>query len=213
MIQKTIFCNLLVCLLFIAGCKGKVNQPGLTSSSSSSSTAIVPKLGGDSAALRASLTEQADSTDDETGQDAVAKVKKHRRHHKKHKNNGGGAHNNNSNNNDAVIGTVGGIAGAAATQGKSNITNPKIPAKVVKVYEYVKANHKAPAGYVGGRTFGNFEHRLAATDAGGRKLNYQEWDVNPKVQGVNRGAERMITGSDGSAWFTNDHYKTFIPIK
>ncbi|MGO9868230.1 MAG: ribonuclease domain-containing protein [Rhodomicrobium sp.] len=44
-------------------------------------------------------------------------------------------------------------------------------------------------------------------------MTYQEWDVNPRVPGVNRGAQRLVTGSDGSAYYTDDHYKTFTQIR
>ncbi len=71
----------------------------------------------------------------------------------------------------------------------------------------------APEGYEGGRTFGNYEHRLPAADHSGRRIKYREWDVNPHVQGVNRGVERLITGSDDSAYFTSDHYEHFTKIR
>ncbi|WP_425552676.1 ribonuclease domain-containing protein [Kribbella alba] len=38
-------------------------------------------------------------------------------------------------------------------------------------------------------------------------------DVNPKVKGVDRGSERLVTGSDGSAWYTTDHYQSFFPVR
>ena len=53
-------------------------------------------------------------------------------------------------------------------------------------------------------------HRLFELD---RAIAYQEWDVNPKVEGVNRGTERLVTGSDGSAYVTADHYRTFTKIR
>ncbi|MFC0182364.1 ribonuclease [Pseudarcicella hirudinis] len=93
-----------------------------------------------------------------------------------------------------------------------NDRNTEIPDKVYKVLEYVQRNGNAPEGYVGGRRFGNFERLLPANDSAGNKIQYQEWDVNPKVNGRNRGAERLITGSDGKAYFTNDHYRSFIEI-
>ena len=62
-------------------------------------------------------------------------------------------------------------------------------------------------GYVGGRRFGNFEHHLDDKDAQGKRIQYQEWDVNRKQQGKNRGAERLVTGSDGKAWYS----KTITP--
>jgi ribonuclease T1 len=94
-----------------------------------------------------------------------------------------------------------------------NAANTAIPAKVYKVLEYVKKNNESPVGYVGGRVFQNRERVLASKDASGSKIKYQEWDVNPKKQGKNRGAERLITGSDGRAWYTENHYQTFVEVK
>lgn len=85
----------------------------------------------------------------------------------------------------------------------------KIPQKVYEVLKYIKENGTAPDGYVGGRKFGNYEKHLPQKDENGRRINYQEWDVNPKKQGRNRGAERLVTGSDGRAYFTKNHYKSF----
>ncbi len=89
----------------------------------------------------------------------------------------------------------------------------KIPQKVYDVLAYVKATGRAMDGYVGGRRFGNFENHLPRSSTDGRPIQYQEWDVNPKFQGRNRGTERLITGSDGRAWYTNDHYNTFTEVK
>ena len=47
----------------------------------------------------------------------------------------------------------------------------------------------------------------------GNRIEYKEWDVNPKKPGKNRGAERLITGDNRSAYYTKDHYKTFIQFK
>jgi len=69
-------------------------------------------------------------------------------------------------------------------------------------------NGRTPKGYVGGRVWHNRERRLPS---GG---NYHEYDVNPKVRGKNRGAERIIIDIDRkSGWYTADHYRTFIPIR
>jgi dienelactone hydrolase len=88
-----------------------------------------------------------------------------------------------------------------------------IPDKVFKVLEYVDRHGEPMAGYEGGRSFGNFERRLRITDDKGRRIRYREWDVNPLRPGVNRGAERLITGSDGRAYYTDDHYSTFKRIR
>ncbi|MEO6837704.1 MAG: ribonuclease domain-containing protein [Ginsengibacter sp.] len=91
--------------------------------------------------------------------------------------------------------------------------NSGIPQKVYEVLKYIRANHQAMDGYVGGRVFTNREKIVPQEDNNGNPITYQEWDVNPKVQGQNRGTERILTGSDGRAWYTNDHYQTFKEIK
>jgi ribonuclease T1 len=98
------------------------------------------------------------------------------------------------------------------TQNTDN-SNTAIPTKVFTVLEYIKANNSAMDGYVGGRVFTNREGNLPREDAQGNGIDYQEWDVNKKVQGQNRGTERICTGSDGRSWYTNDHYRTFKEIK
>jgi ribonuclease T1 len=98
----------------------------------------------------------------------------------------------------------------ASDNGTTSITNQgDIPAKVLTVLDYVLKNNEAPNGYVGGRNFGNFEGHLPKTSSNGQRIKYQEWDVNPKKQGKNRGTQRLITGSDGRNWYTDDHYATF----
>lgn len=92
-------------------------------------------------------------------------------------------------------------------------TNVHIPQKVYDVLKYIKANHRAMPGYVGGTLFSNREKVLPQEDSLGNSIQYHEWDVNPKIQGQNRGTERIVTGSDGRSWYTSDHYQTFTEIK
>jgi ribonuclease T1 len=61
-------------------------------------------------------------------------------------------------------------------------------------------------GYVGGREFHNRERRLPA----GR---YREYDVHPRLSGQDRGPERLVVEqSTGRAYYTGDHYRTFVPL-
>jgi len=90
----------------------------------------------------------------------------------------------------------------------SNSTNTKqffavVPQKAYTVADYVAKNGRAPQGYVGGTVFQNREGLLPQGTA------YKEYDVNPKVSGQNRGAERIVIGSDGSRYYTGDHYASF----
>ena len=88
-----------------------------------------------------------------------------------------------------------------------------IPEKVYDDLKYIRENNRAMPGYVGGRVFSNREEILPREDNNGNPILYHEWDVNPKIEGQNRGTERIITGSDGRAWYTNDHYQSFKEIK
>lgn len=61
-------------------------------------------------------------------------------------------------------------------------------------------------GYVGGRAFQNREHRLPPG-------HYREYDVNPRIRGRSRDAERIVIEQDtGKAYYTDDHYRTFTPL-
>lgn len=89
------------------------------------------------------------------------------------------------------------------------VSDGKTRAHVLETLEYVLEHNKAPEGYAGGRTFQNREGILPR----GPLLRYQEWDVHPKSPGENRGAERLLTCSDGSAYYTDDHYRSFVKLK
>jgi ribonuclease T1 len=106
------------------------------------------------------------------------------------------------------------IQTAPSAQNNDDANNANgIPKKVYEVLAYIRANHHAMEGYVGGRIFTNYENVVPQQDDNGNRITYQEWDVNPKIQGVNRGTERILTGSDGRAWYTDDHYRTFKEIR
>ncbi|WP_067886085.1 ribonuclease domain-containing protein [Nocardia vaccinii] len=68
-------------------------------------------------------------------------------------------------------------------------------------------------GTKGGDQWMNRGGSLPETDSSGKAISYREWDVNPKKRGQTRDAERIITGSDGSAYYTGDHYKTFTRMR
>jgi ribonuclease T1 len=91
--------------------------------------------------------------------------------------------------------------------------NDEIPEKVYTVLKFIKEHQEAPEGYVGGREFKNRENQLPMYTNDQEKIQYQEWDVNPKIEGQNRGKERLVTGDDERNWYTNNHYKTFTQIK
>ena len=84
--------------------------------------------------------------------------------------------------------------------------------KVQGILDRIRAKGAPLPGYKGGSVFGNTDRILPELDAEGNQITYREWDVNPNIQGVVRGAERLVTGSDGSAYHTGNHYRSFLQI-
>jgi guanyl-specific ribonuclease Sa len=110
-----------------------------------------------------------------------------------------------------------------AAQGGSNETtpaipsaNPAVPANVLTMLSYISATGDAVFGGQGGGDFRNDGRGggqvLPQTTPQGSPIQYREWDVNPAPTGK-RDAERVITGTDGSAYYTSDHYTSLIKIK
>ena len=92
-----------------------------------------------------------------------------------------------------------------AAQSSKHPDTANVPAKALQVLQYVRANGQAPEGYVGGRVFENREGRLPADG------DYREFDVDP--HNGQRNAERIIVEwNTKKAWYTGDHYQTFIPM-
>ena len=79
--------------------------------------------------------------------------------------------------------------------------------KAKDLFEAIQQHEgKALPGYIGGRRFQNRERRLPPG-------HYREYDVNPKVRGRSRDAERIVIEQDtGRAYYTGNHYRTFIPL-
>lgn len=94
----------------------------------------------------------------------------------------------------------------------SKLINENIPQKAFQFCDLIKKNKFPKNEYVGGRKFKNLERNLRIKDSFGKKINYQEWDINKKIKGKNRGKERLVSGSDGTCYYTNNHYKSFILV-
>jgi ribonuclease T1 len=95
-------------------------------------------------------------------------------------------------------------AAAGATEVAPDVQVPQKARDVLAEIE--RRLGEPPPGYVGGRTFQNRERHLP-------RGSYREYDVNPKRRGVDRGPERIvIERRSGRAYYTPDHYETFIPM-
>lgn len=105
--------------------------------------------------------------------------------------------------------------------GGGGVGEPPVPQNAQDTLNQIDAGKwpgsaNAP-GTSGGGNFRNVtpngQQPLPTMDASGMPITYQEWDVNPRAPDAGRDAERIITGSDGSAWYTTDHYRTFHRIR
>lgn len=85
-------------------------------------------------------------------------------------------------------------------------TRADVATKAYETLRYVEShNGDPPPGYAGGTTFENREGRLPM----GR---YKEYDVDPRAPG-GRNADRLVIDQEsGKAYYTSDHYDTFIPL-
>lgn len=67
-------------------------------------------------------------------------------------------------------------------------------------------------GTAAGSKYLNKDGLLPKVDADGNAITYKEFDVNNKLPDSTRDAQRFVKGSDGSVYYTDDHYKTFTKI-
>lgn len=92
-----------------------------------------------------------------------------------------------------------------------------LPMDVQEVY-YKYKNHGWQGNFPGspemkaGKKWENLDQDLPILDSVGRSITYQEWDLDQKIINEDRTKRRFVTGSDGSAYYTNEHYSEFIKI-
>jgi RHS repeat-associated protein len=101
---------------------------------------------------------------------------------------------------------------AAKPQGMAAVAATNRIAVIEMVLARARAGKPPLKGWAGGKLFENDGRAGSATlpkgvDDQGKPITYREWDLGPKSSG--RGPGRLVTGSDGSAWETDDHYSTF----
>ena len=68
-------------------------------------------------------------------------------------------------------------------------------------------------GTAAGKKFRNADNVLPATNQHNTPITYKEFDVNNKLPSQGRDGKRFVRGSDGSVYYTEDHYKTFKKIE
>ncbi|WP_367129214.1 ribonuclease domain-containing protein [Saccharothrix sp. HUAS TT1] len=69
--------------------------------------------------------------------------------------------------------------------------------------------------YVGGMQFNNSGGAMilpVVDNTTNAQIHYREYDIRPFTFTYERGGERVVVGSDGNQYYTDDHYKTFRRI-
>ena len=96
------------------------------------------------------------------------------------------------------VGYAAGVAIGTVATSKTTSTSKGLD-RFQKTLKTVKETGNPPEGYKGGRSFqnhgGDGYQTLPKIDSKGNPITYKEWDVNPKIQGQNRGGRTI------SNWF------------
>ena len=125
----------------------------------------------------------------------------------------------------AVLGAAGGKLPAGATLGNtarlSGWVPKSIPAEsqavIRDIQRYGVEAQGAGSQFRGPSVPEAFENSgknggyiLPAVDSSGNRIHYREWGTVQSRSNPNPGGERIVTGSDGSIYYSPTHYQTFI---
>ncbi|SFR24408.1 Guanyl-specific ribonuclease Sa [Lentzea waywayandensis] len=83
----------------------------------------------------------------------------------------------------------------------------KLPAEAAKTWKLIEAKGPFPYPRNDGVTFENREKRLPQQKSG----YYKEYTV-PTPNSPDRGARRIVTGSEKEVFYTGDHYSSFVVV-
>ncbi|GGU55498.1 ribonuclease domain-containing protein [Lentzea flava] len=83
----------------------------------------------------------------------------------------------------------------------------KLPAEAGATWKLIESNGPFPYPRNDGVTFENREKRLPQRKSG----YYKEYTV-PTPGSPDRGARRLVTGSEKEVFYTGDHYSTFVVV-
>ena len=114
-----------------------------------------------------------------------------------------------------LVESVGSGGGGKKTQSKKD-SDTKVPQKAKDALEKIDKDPEAYLeDYYGGVEFNNRPNtKLGETEIPNENITiYTEYDINPYKYGKPRVLERIVTGLDGSAWYTPDHYKTWYQMR
>jgi guanyl-specific ribonuclease Sa len=99
------------------------------------------------------------------------------------------------------------LAVPGASSGMDVQALSKLPAEAAKTWKLIETKGPFPYPRNDGVTFENREKRLPQQKSG----YYKEYTV-PTPGSPDRGARRIVTGSEKEVFYTGDHYSTFVVV-
>lgn len=100
---------------------------------------------------------------------------------------------------------------------RSEFVQGPIPEKPVQLLERLDTTGEKFPNIKGGQPWHNRpepgRERLPTSTADGRPIAYKEYELEPKIPGQKRPSPRLVTGDDGSAYYTRDHYHKFFIMR
>ncbi|MGN6606374.1 MAG: ribonuclease domain-containing protein [Jatrophihabitans sp.] len=97
---------------------------------------------------------------------------------------------------------------SVSADGRDAAPLSSLPPQVAATVRLVEQGGPFPYPRNDGVVFHNNEHHLPAERDG----YYHEYTV-PTPGSPDRGARRLIVGSDGTYWYTADHYESFVRVE
>ena len=55
--------------------------------------------------------------------------------------------------------------------------------------------------------------QLPTSDDSGTPITYTEYTVNPRPPGQNLDGKRIVLGTDGRVWYTDDHFEHWTRVR
>ncbi|MEV1024604.1 ribonuclease domain-containing protein [Streptomyces sp. NPDC050264] len=98
------------------------------------------------------------------------------------------------------------LAGGCSSSGRATVREDRLPAEARHTLELIDRGGPFPYEK-DGSVFGNFERELPQQ----RRGYYREYTV-PTPGERDRGARRLVTGSGGETYYTDDHYESFEEV-
>jgi ribonuclease T1 len=87
-----------------------------------------------------------------------------------------------------------------------------IPRAAYVALLYYDLYQQAPPSFNGIKIFYSKKSGLPEIDQTGKPIDYIESDIYPAIPKINRGTQRIVVGNNGAAYYTPNHYKSFVEI-